>query len=155
MMNSLLKITITVLTICLLSGCLVLPLKQSDEDRSLYWCPPLLNCVSTEAVTPVHHIKPFVLAVSFDKAWPVIKDSVSKLDRTSIKVEYDGYLYAKSHSPVMEFVDYLEVLYIAKSHSLNVRSSSLLGIWDVGINKNRTELLRKLLIKNGIVKDNE
>jgi uncharacterized protein (DUF1499 family) len=152
-MKNVTKVTATFFSLSLLSGCLVLPLKQEDQDRSLYWCAPLLNCASTEAATFVHKIDSFKLSMDYDQAWPIIKDSVSSLDRTNIEVEYDGYLYAKSHSPTMKFVDYFEVLYVAKTNSLNVRSSSLLGIWDMGVNRSRTEALRAMLV-NGVVIDN-
>lgn len=135
----------------MLSGCLVLPLKQSDSDRSLYWCPPLINCASTEASTFVHRIEPFTLSMDYDAAWPIIKNSIRQLKGTNIEMDYNGYLYAKSHSEVMGFVDYVEVLYIAEPKQLNVRSSSLLGIWDMGVNKNRTEHLRKMLKEKGVI----
>ncbi|MFT6260774.1 MAG: hypothetical protein ACJAYK_001200 [Crocinitomicaceae bacterium] len=151
-MKSIIKVTIAMVAATLLSGCLVLPLKQVDEDRSLYWCPPLLNCASTEASTFVHKIDSFELTMEYDQAWPIIKDSVRKLDRTNIQVEYHGYLYAKSHSSTMKFVDYFEVLYVSETKSLNVRSSSLLGIWDMGVNRSRTESLRIMLIKGGAIK---
>jgi uncharacterized protein (DUF1499 family) len=145
------KVMITFFILNLLSGCLVLPLKQEDEDRSLYWCAPLLNCASTESVTFVHKIDSFELSMDYDQAWPIIKDRVSRLDRTNIEVGYNGYLYAKSHSPKMKFVDYFEVLYMAKTNSLNVRSSSLLGIWDMGVNRSRTEALRAMLIDSAVI----
>jgi uncharacterized protein (DUF1499 family) len=145
------NISVCILFITTLSGCLVLPLKQTTADRSLYWCPPLLNCASTEAVTPIHSIDPFPLAMDFKSAWPIIKQSVSELKGTTIEVEYDGYLYAKSHSAVLKFVDYVEVLYMAKSNQLNVRSSSLLGIWDVNVNRSRTHALRKALKEKGVI----
>lgn len=93
--------------------------------------------------------------MEFDQAWPMIVDSVSMLKGTSIEVEYDGYLFAKSHSPTMKFVDYFEVLWSPaegnKADRLNVRSSSLLGIWDLGINKARTQTLREDLISKGVI----
>ena len=114
--------------------------------------PPLLNCASTEAITWFHSIEPFDLNMDFEQAWPIIKDSVANLKGTTIEVQYNGYLYAKSHSEVVGFVDYVEVLYLPKSNQLNVRSSSLLGLWDVGVNAARTHTLRLDLTKKGVIK---
>jgi uncharacterized protein (DUF1499 family) len=145
------NISVCILFITTLSGCLVFPLKQTTPDRSLYWCAPLLNCASTEAVTLVHSIDPFPLAMDFKQAWPIIKQSVSELKGTTIEAEYDGYLYAKSRSDVMKFVDYVEVLYLPETHQLNVRSSSLLGIWDMNVNRARTQALRQDLKEKGVI----
>jgi len=135
-----------------LVGCVVFPLKQSDTDRSLYWCPPLLNCASTEAVTWFHSIEPFELNMDYDQAWPLIRESIANLKGTTIETEYEGYLYAKSRSEVVGFVDYVEVLHVPTENQLNVRSSSLLGLWDVGVNSARTEALRSSLTEKGVIK---
>lgn len=151
-MKSVRLFTLYTFIITALSGCLVLPLKQADSDRSLYWCPPLLNCASTEAITGLHRIEPFELAMDYQQAWPIITSSVSKLKGTAIEVQYEGYLYAKSRSEVVGFVDYVEVLYLPEGHKLSVRSSSLLGLWDVGVNAARTHALRQDLKEKGVIK---
>jgi uncharacterized protein (DUF1499 family) len=86
--------TTLALSFTLLSGCMIFPLKQDDPDRSLYWCPPLPNCASTEAVTFVHSIQPYKLNMEWEEAWPVIREEVSSLQGTSIEHEYPGYIYA-------------------------------------------------------------
>lgn len=135
-----------------LVGCVVFPLKQSDTDRSLYWCPPLLNCASTEAVTWFHSIEPFKLNMDYEQAWPLIRESIANLKGTTIETEYEGYLYAKSRSEVVGFVDYVEVLHVPAENQLNVRSSSLLGLWDVGVNNARTDAFRSSLKEKGVIK---
>jgi uncharacterized protein (DUF1499 family) len=134
-----------------LTACIIFPLKQTDQDRSLRWCPPLPNCASTEAVTFVHSIEPFELIIPVDKAWPLIRETVSQLVGTTIEHEYPGYLYAKTHSPVFHFLDYFEVLVVPESNRLNVRSSSLLGISDLSANYLRTENFRASLEIKGVI----
>jgi uncharacterized protein (DUF1499 family) len=124
---------------------------QSDSDRILNWCPPLPNCVSTEASTFVHRIAAFPLALPIEQAWPVIVDNVNQLPRTNIEHTYDGYIYAKSYSKLLGFVDYLEILYQEENATLNVRSGSLLGISDLNVNFQRTEALRQLLIDSKVI----
>lgn len=139
----------------LLSGCMVLPLKQNDPDQSLNWCPPLPNCASTEAVTFVHSIQPFKLNMEWEDVWPIIREEVNALQGTSIKHEYPGYIYAKSYSRVFHFLDYFEVLAIPDRNELSVRSSSLLGITDFFVNYLRTEQFRERLEEKGIIKEKD
>lgn len=134
-----------------LNACMVFPLERSNTDRSLNWCPPLHNCASTEASTFVHRIEPFKLILPLAQAWPLILQAVDQLPGTQIKHQYFGYLYAKSYSDFFKFVDYVEVLAIPDENRLNVRSSSLLGLSDMFVNYYRTELLRELLVAEGVI----
>ena len=140
------------LSLFFLQGCVVFPLEKASIDRSLYWCPPLLNCASTEAETFFHSIQSFELSMPLDEAWPLIRLSIVELAHTSIEHEYPGYIYAKSYTPVFHFLDYFEVLAVPKENRLNVRSSSLLGLTDLFTNYRRTELFRELLIDKDILK---
>ncbi len=134
-----------------LTGCAVSPLDQHDPERSLNWCPPLPNCVSTEASTFIHKIDHFPLTLPFEEAWPLVIESIEQLPNTEIAHQYPGYIYAKSYSKVFHFVDYLEVLHRADTQTLSVRSGSLLGISDLFVNYFRTEALRDSLIKKKVI----
>ena len=134
-----------------LSGCLIFPLKQDDSDRSLNWCLPRHTCASTEAVTFVHSIQPFQLAMPVKQAWPHIREAVLGLDNASIEHEYDGYIYAKTYTPVFHFLDYFEVLYVESENRLNVRSSSFLGLTDLFTNYFRTQTFREQLEEKGVL----
>ena len=128
-----------------LTACVISPLEEKDEDRSLSWCPPLHNCASTEAVTFVHSIQPFELRMPLDKAWPLIREAVNELPGTSIEYEYQGYIYAKSYSAAFHFLDYFEVLAVPEENLLAVRSSSFIAITDFFVNYHRTEAFREKL----------
>jgi len=130
---------------------MVFPLEEKEEDRSLYWCPPLHNCASTEAVTFVHSIQPFELKMPLDDAWPLIRETVENLPGTSIEYEYQGYIYAKSYSTVFHFLDYFEVLAVPEDNLLVVRSSSLIAITDFFVNYLRTEQFREELEEKGVL----
>jgi len=140
------------LAILSLSGCMVFPLEETEPDRSLYWCPPLHNCASTEAGTFVHSIQPFELTVPLEEAWPLIRESVEDLSGTTIEYEYNGYIFAKSYSTVFHFLDYFEVLAVPEENRLNVRSSSLTAITDLFVNYFRTEQFREALEAKGVIK---
>lgn len=145
------KILLLLSTILSFTGCMVFPLEEKEEDRSLYWCPPLHNCASTEAVTFVHSIQPFELKMPLDEAWPLIRETVENLPGTSIEYEYQGYIYAKSYSTVFHFLDYFEVLAVPEDNLLIVRSSSLIAITDFFVNYLRTEQFREELEEKGVL----
>lgn len=134
-----------------LNACVVSPLQQGHRKQQLNGCPPLPNCVSTEASSFMHRIESFELKVAMPDAWPIVKQTVSELPRVTIQHEYPGYIYAKSHSKIFKFIDYLEVLAVPNQQHLMVRSSSMLGISDLGVNKKRTEALRARLKANDII----
>ncbi|WP_283787152.1 DUF1499 domain-containing protein [Bermanella sp. WJH001] len=134
-----------------LTGCIIFPLKESNPDRDLNWCLPRHTCASTEAVTFVHSIKPFKLAMPYEQAWPEIRNSVLALDNASIEHEYEGYIFAKTYTPVFHFLDYFEVLYIKDENRLNVRSSSLFGLTDFFTNYFRTQAFRTYLEEKGVI----
>tara|TARA_R110001592_G_scaffold103298_2_gene291152 strand:- start:19832 stop:20287 length:456 start_codon:yes stop_codon:yes gene_type:complete len=146
--------TLIILSLFSLQGCMVFPLEKADLDQSLYWCPPLLNCASTESVTFVHSIEPFELLMSLDDAWPLIRESIIELGNTNIEHEFSGYIYAKSYTPVFHFLDYFEVLAVPDENRLNVRSSSLLGLTDFFMNYFRTSRFRESLREKGVIGSN-
>ncbi|MEH6343846.1 MAG: DUF1499 domain-containing protein [Bermanella sp.] len=147
-----LKYSLLLIMMSSLTACIIFPLKKSDPDQGLWWCPPLPNCASTEAVTFVHSIQPFELNMPIDQAWPLIHKTVLSLQGASIEHEYQGYIYAKTYTRVFHFLDYFEVLYMADENRLNVRSSSLLGITDFLANYFRTEEFREKLELAGVIK---
>ncbi len=141
-----------IVTAVTLSACSVTtPIAPDTPAPKLHDCPPTPNCSSTEAMSSVHQIKPFVLKVPINQAWTTISQVVSDMPRTEIKVERPGYLYAKSYSKIFHFVDYLEVLSVPEENRLAVRSSSMLGISDLGVNAKRTAALRRQLEQRNII----
>jgi len=51
---------------------------------------------------------------------------------------------------LLGFPDYLELLIDSDKQHLDVRSQSLIGFYDLGVNRRRVELLRSRLIERGI-----
>ena len=135
-----------------LSACTVLPLSETDPKRSVNWCPPLPNCASTEAVSFVHKVKPFILTIPLSEAWPSIVKAVEQLPRTSIEKSYPGYIYAKTQSEKFKFVDYFEVLAVPENERLMVRSASQMGLSDMFVNAARINQFRAILLRQGVVK---
>ena len=59
----------------------------------------------------------------------------------------DGYLYAQCTTPLMKFVDDLELWYDPGNQVVQVRSASRVGRKDFGVNRQRVEMLRAGLAK--------
>ncbi|WP_345195318.1 DUF1499 domain-containing protein [Kistimonas scapharcae] len=143
---------VAAVTVLTLSACsITTPLDPHNPSPKLTDCPSTPNCVSTDTDSASHRIQPFNLLIPADQAWPQVVNTVSGMPRTVITVERPGYLYAKSYSKIFQFLDYLEVLSIPEENRLAVRSSSMLGISDLGVNARRTETLRKALQEKGII----
>lgn len=147
----LIRTILAILSSVLLTSCVVFPLDEKDPDPGLYWCPPLHNCVSTEAVTFVHHIAPFTLAMPLEEAWPLIREAVEALPGTHIYSEHQGYIYAHSYTRIFHFLDFFEVLAVPEKNQLNVRSSSLIALTDLFMNYSRTQKFRHLLEEKGVI----
>jgi uncharacterized protein (DUF1499 family) len=141
------------ITACLVAGCSGSHLIVKDgENLGLSQCLPLPNCVSSESWLFYNNVTPFTLAVPADRALDVVREVISSLPRTEIVEEHPGYIHAKCTSLVFRFVDNLEVLITADKGIISVRSSSVIGLFDFGVNYRRVENLRRILTEKGIVK---
>ena len=146
------KLFIVLGCVVLASGCAITrPVSELASQPKLTPCPWTPNCVSTEAKKNSQRIAPFKLAVDIEMAWPKIVNAVNALPGASIKQKRTGYLYAKHHSKVFKFVDYLEVLHLPQQHHLAVRASARFGLSDFNVNRKRTETLRTALIEQGVI----
>ncbi len=136
----------------LLSGCVVFPKQNVNDATQLSGCLPFPNCVSSESGSPIHRFEPMTLAMPIAQAWPEIIITVTDLPNTNITHQEGYYLYAKSYSELFRFVDFVEVLADPATGVLHVRSSSLLGLSDLGVNRHRVEQLHENLIARGVVR---
>jgi uncharacterized protein (DUF1499 family) len=125
---------------------------KDGESVGLSQCLPLPNCVSSESWLFYNNVTPFTLAVPADRAWGVVREVISGLPRTEIVEERPGYIHAKCTSLVFRFVDNLELLMMPDKGIISVRSASVIGLFDLGVNYRRVENLRRILTEKGIIK---
>jgi uncharacterized protein (DUF1499 family) len=128
------------------------PSNLGVSDSGLVLCPSSPNCVSSDARDNAHKILPFQMDVPPDEAWRIARDLVLELPRTHIVNETSGYLHAESQSPLIGFVDDLELHLRPVEGIIAVRSASRMGYSDFGVNRRRVEALRKALINRGIIR---
>lgn len=115
-------------------------------------CPAAPHCVSSEATDARHAIRGFALPVPASASWPKVVQAVGAMERTTV-VESDAtYLHAEIVSPWRFYTDDLELLLDAASGQVQVRSSSRIGYYDFGVNRDRVEALRQRLAAQGLLR---
>lgn len=113
-------------------------------------CPPSPNCVNSEIDTE-HFVKPFVLNGDAAEAWLQIKDQVTNSKRTTVVLEQADFIHAEVMSPLRVYTDDLVLRLDADNGVVHLRSSSRLGYYDFGVNRDRVEALRSALVKRGAI----
>ena len=114
------------------------------ENGRLAPCPDKPNCVSSQAIDSKHSIEPFkpVGLEPMDQLARVLKE----MPRVNIVKETPVYLHVTFRSKIFRFVDDVEFLYIPEEQVIHVRSASRVGYNDFGVNRDRVEKIRRILI---------
>jgi uncharacterized protein (DUF1499 family) len=104
-------------------------------------CRRTPNCVSSQAdpSDAEHYIAPLKGTME------AVRKAVESLPRTTIISATSNYLYAEFRSKLLGYVDDVEFFY--DGNAIQVRSASRLGRRDFGVNRNRVEELRALLMR--------
>ena len=125
-------------------------LRRPDAIDAPRPCPGSPNCVTTHAgADDDHKVAPIIIASAPDAAWAKARGAVAGMERTRIVFERPPrFLHAECSSAVFGFVDDLELLLSADDEGTRVdlRSASRVGHSDLGVNRERAESLRKLLV---------
>lgn len=108
-------------------------------------CPISPNCVSSRSERQSQLVEPFKYdsTAAFDHE-DSLKTIVLRLPRTLLLEQDSGYLKFSIKSLVFRFVDILEFEFDPDSDLIHVRSASQTGYSDLGVNRKRVELIRKL-----------
>ncbi|MCR9094648.1 MAG: DUF1499 domain-containing protein [bacterium] len=116
-------------------------------------CPESPNCVSSASPTSdeQHSIAPFAVQGDGPAAWTALVATVASLPRTEIVKNEGGYLQAVQTSALMRYNDDFEFLLDAGAGVIHVRSASRVGYGDMGVNRDRIEIVRAALTEQGIV----
>jgi uncharacterized protein (DUF1499 family) len=115
-----------------------------NSDR-LSNCPSTPNCVNSFSTDDTHKIEPIQYKGDPQKAFADLKQIIQTLPRTQIIQATDNYLYAEFTSKLMGFVDDVEFYLDKPTGVIQVRSASRLGESDLGVNRQRIELIRTKL----------
>lgn len=103
-------------------------------------------------VKPGNYVEPFVIKGLPYIAWDEAVNAIASTERTSIVEQRQGYLQAEVVSPWKFYTDDLELRLDQSQQIIHVRSSSRIGYYDFGVNRERVERLRGLLLAKGVIK---
>ncbi len=132
---------LTLVTALLLGGCTSPPGKPADM-QVLPACGRLPNCVNSQSGRGVHAIEPIKATA---EQWRQLKAWIAGQENWEISVDDDRFLQAVVKTPLMRFRDDVQLLFFPDARLIQVRSSSRLGISDMGTNAKRVETLRAQL----------
>ena len=117
-------------------------------EGTLSKCPDKPNCVCSEQKDDVnHYIDPIIIPqnITFDTL-PILKNVIRDMGGT-IYAESKNCLASTFSSSIFGFVDDFEIRIDSNQKVIHIRSASRVGYGDAGVNKKRTELLKKLYNK--------
>jgi uncharacterized protein (DUF1499 family) len=119
------------------------PTNLGVNDGRLAPCKRTPNCVSSQAEPDdgEHYIAP----IAYRGTMRELQQAVESMPRSTV-ISADGqYLYAEFRTPLMRYVDDVELYYDERAGLVQVRSASRLGRRDFGVNRKRIEELRSRL----------
>jgi uncharacterized protein (DUF1499 family) len=119
------------------------PTNLGLKDGRLAPCRRTPNCVSSQADPGdgEHYIAP----ITFRGAMADLRRAVEAMERSTVIAAEGNYLYAEYRTPLLRYVDDLELFYDERAGLVHVRSASRLGRRDFGVNRKRVEALRSLI----------
>jgi uncharacterized protein (DUF1499 family) len=136
-----LKILCSLATVLMLAAC-VSPPKYSAADIDLPPCGGLPNCVNSDAGKGSQAIDPLRATSS---QWQGLKDWIGEQKDWSVVEDQVNVLQFTAVTPMMRFRDDIQLLFKPEIELIQVRSSSRIGISDMGANRARIERLRQQL----------
>jgi len=133
----------TLVASLLLGGCTSPPGEPADM-QVLPGCGRLPNCVNSQSGRGVHAIEPLEANAG---QWQQLKAWIARQENWEVSIDDDRFLQAVVKTPLMRFRDDVQLLYFPDANLIQVRSSSRLGISDMGTNAKRVESLRAQLAR--------
>ena len=109
------------------------------------WKPNTVS--STVEPSDKHYIEPLPFTGTASTAWKRLRAIVASSKGASIVTHGETYLYAEFSSGLLGFVDDVEFAIDEKTGVIHARSSSRLGIDDLGANRKRIERIRQELLE--------
>ena len=122
-------------------GCSVAPDRPAGKE-TLSPCGWLPNCVNSASGRGLQAVAPIQANA---RQWQALKAWIVQQPDWEIVIDDISYIQAIVKTPLMRFRDDVQLQFDTDSKLIQVRSSSRLGISDLGTNYRRVEALRKVL----------
>lgn len=116
---------------------------NDDSFSSLKNSP---NGVSTQAKSKNKYVTPLKFKDTKDSSKKIIKKIISKQKGTKLIKETNNYLHFTFTSSFFHFKDDVEFYFNDKNKMIHFKSQSRIGYSDLGVNKKRYELIKKLYL---------
>jgi uncharacterized protein (DUF1499 family) len=129
------------LTVFVLSAC-TSPPTQPATMTALPECGWLPNCVNTQSGRGVQSAVPLA---ADESRWRALKKWLGQQADWQIVSEEENFMQLTVTTPTVGFTDDVQLLFIPSQQLIQVRSSSRLGLSDMGTNGRRVEALRQQL----------
>ena len=115
-------------------------------NEQLRPCPSSPNCVCSEWPVEGAFVEPLGYTTTAEDAWRKIKHAIVETGGV-IETEQDSYLHARYETPLMRYVDDMELRLDEHQQVIHVRSASRVGHSDLGANRKRVERIRAVFDK--------
>ncbi len=127
----------------LLEGCSSAPDKPATQ-QALPECGSLPNCVNSQSGDGIQAIEPLTADAG---QWQTLKSWIARQEDWEIVIDDGTFLQAVVKTPLMKFRDDVQLLFVPDRQLIQVRSSSRLGLSDLGTNARRVATLREQLAR--------
>ena len=118
------------------------PPTQPTAAENVAPCGSFPNCASSVNDSASSYVKPLP---STQKQWLELKQWIGNQAGWVPMIDDANFLHVVVSTPTLGFKDDLQLLFINQQQLIHVRSSSRLGIGDMGVNAKRVEALRQQL----------
>ncbi len=134
-------ISFTLAAVLSLAGCSNSPSKPQNP-HVLPECGWLPNCINSQSGRGAQASEPIRANA---EQWQKLKAWIALQEDWEIIVDDGNFMQAIVTTPLMNFRDDVQLLFLADDQLIQVRSSSQLGLSDLGTNARRVETLRDQL----------
>lgn len=118
---------------------------SAGVEQTLAPCPDSPNCVSSQAAPDSdHYVAPLQAGDSLFGAIKRLGLVLDDMDNVTWTQETPNHIHAEFKSSLFGFVDDVDLI-AGEDGSIQVRSASRTGYWDMGVNRKRVDELRERL----------
>ncbi len=122
------------------------PVNIGVKDGRFAPCKKTPNCVSTQAdpMDEQHYIAPIKYSSTQAMAKKRILEAIQNTGGTTkVITQKPDYIHAENQSPVMKYIDDIEIYFNDRRKEIHIKSASRIGYSDMGMNRKRVEKIRK------------
>ena len=119
------------------------PADLGVQNGKLADCPESPNCVCSQAEDPAHAIAPLQMKKGLAETRADLRQVLTEMRGAKVVEESSNYLRLEFTTPLLRYVDDLELLFDPERKAIQVRSASRVGRSDLGLNRRRVEELRR------------